>query len=80
MTGQFEDKPTNGYNKDKRLIEYRLDEIDERLKKIEDSNNRQEVAFAELKTEFRVRVGIMGAAFGLVGGFLVWLVQWGLSK
>lgn len=67
MTEQFADKPTNGYNRDKRLIEYRLDDVDKKLEQIEKTQQAQLIAFAELKTEFRWRAGI----FGVLGAGLV---------
>lgn len=81
--GEFEDKPTNGYRQDKRLIEFRLESIEEKQTALEDnqrkmmeSQQRQEVALAELKTEFRWRAGI----FGVVGAALVVLGKLAVEK
>lgn len=80
----FEDKPTNGYRQDKRYLEFRMDDMeksitkirDEDLKEIKESQKRQEIAFAELKTEFRWRAGI----FGVGGAGIVLLGKLAIEK
>lgn len=72
----FEDKPTNGYRQDKRLIEFRLDEMQTALKAVSASQARMEIAFTELKTEFRWRAGI----FGVVGAALIILGKFAVEK